>query len=158
MSWVVRLVVALACILSGCSGTTPYVSDAEDNLFITTDTQSGFLSGVDASLDIYRLNENCVSHYRGTVVLGDALVPVGIETGEPVQLVFNFESSSFLANSNSSISYDVVLYPEFGYHYDVDVSYRNDIYNVEISERPRAISESVPMTVRVKERDCNRQT
>ena len=157
MSRFAWLVATLAFVLTGCSGTTRYVSNAEKNLFISTDTESGFLSGVDASLDIYSFNEQCETRYLGTVALGNSAVQVGVETGEPVQLVFNFASSSFLANAYSSTGYDVLLYPEFGHHYDIQVSYRDDIYNVEISERPRGVSEGVAMSVRREAHDCQSQ-
>ena len=147
----------LASLLLGCSATRPYLSDAEDNLFIATHIESGILSGVAASIDVYAIGDNCETHYRGTVSLDDSKTKVGVETGVPVQLVFRFESSSFFAGSRSSMDYDVVLFPEFGHHYDIDVSYRDDIYNVEVRERPRGRSEGTPMIVRRETQGCHNQ-
>ena len=154
----VILVAAFSCLLTGCSGLKPYRSDHEKNLFITTDTDQGWFSSVDAALDIYAMRSECDVDYQGTVNLGDSRVEVGLPQGVPAYLVFRFESSAFLTNTHSSMGYDVALYPEFGQVYDVNVSYHGNIYNVEVQERPRGGTEGDRLAVGMVERVCGTET
>lgn len=150
----ITFVAVLCALLGGCSGLKPYHSDHEKNLFITTDTEKGFFSGVDAALDIYSMANGCDTDYQGTVNLDRSQVEVGVPAGVPAYLVFRFESSAFLSNTQSSMGYDVTLYPEYGQVYDVSVSYRGDIYNVEVAERARGAVEGQQLAVGMVERDC----
>ena len=155
----IPLIITLSCLLAACSGLKTYRSDYQKNLFITTQAEArGWLSGVDASLDIYRMQDNCDVDYQGTVNLGDSLVEVGVPAGQPAYLVFRFESSTFLSNSHSSMGYDVALYPEYGQVYDVNVTYRDNIYNVEVAERPRGGTEGQQLAIGMIERDCSSDT
>ena len=156
MSKLVVLFAALSCLLAACSGLKTYRSVNEKNLIITTDTEArGLFSGVDAALDIYRLQGDCDRHYEGTVDLSNTLVEIGVPTEEPAYLVFRFESSAFLANSHSSMGYDVTLYPLADHVYDVSVSYRDNIFNVEVQERVRGGTDGQPMDVSVIDHDCS---
>ena len=129
-------VLILCCILSGCSGMRPYPNTLAKNLYINTETKSGSIfSKVRATVKIYRVDERCQIKYEGTVRLDRPLVEVGIPSERLSYLVFNFSCSSFLANSSSSISQDTLLKPRAGYHYDIKVSYVEDIYNVTIREK-----------------------
>lgn len=92
-------------------------------------------SSVKGSVDIYRVNTLCQINYEGTVNLNSKVARIGIPLSKPSYLVFNFASSSFLANSSGSISYDTLLTPRAGYTYDVETSYVDDLYNVTIFER-----------------------
>jgi hypothetical protein len=143
-----RLVALLAVIglLAGCSGKFTYPNTLAKNLSIQTETDSGsFLSSVRAAVGIYRVDEHCRIDYQGTVDLDEGLISVGIPSGRPSYLVFEFASSSFLANSRSSITYETLLVPVAGRDYDLKVSYLDDIYNVEIREsRPgEALARSI---------------
>lgn len=153
MKQIVIPIIAIACLV-GCSGLKPYRSDVEKNLFITTDTEQGLFSGVDASLDIYSMRTECDVDYQGTVDLGNSTVEVGLPQGVPAWLVFRFDSSAFLSNTRSSMGYDVALYPEYGQVYDVNVSYHDNIYNVEVAERPRGSADGEQLMVGMVERAC----
>jgi hypothetical protein len=83
---------------------------------------------------VYRVDASCRAQYEGTVELNSPSVLVGIPLGRPSYLVFNFASSSFLANTRSTISYDTLLTPGAGYIYDVKVNYIDNIYGVIIRE------------------------
>ena len=156
MSRPIALVTALSCLLAGCSGLKTYRSDNQKNLYINTQTDArGWFSGVDAALDIYRIQGDCEFDYQGTVELGNSRVEVGVPAGEPAYLAFRFESSAFLANSHSSMSYDVTLNPLVGHVYDIGVTYRDNIYNVEVQERMPGETESKPMILNSRDRDCN---
>ncbi len=142
LSRIVALIV-FAELITGCSGLRPYVSDYEKNLYITTRTEaSGFLASVDAAVDIYSVNSDCVRHYQGTVDLRKTSVAVGLAPNTLNYLSFTFASSTFLANSHGTMSYDTMLAPRDGYDYDVSVSYLDNIYNVTIRERISSSGES----------------
>lgn len=146
----------LSCLLTACSGLKTYRSHYERNLLITTDTEArGLFSGVDAALDIFSVQDDCARQYEGTVNLGHSLVEVGIPTERPAVLVFRFESSAFLSNSHSSMGYDVMLYPLTDHVYDVDVSYKNSIYNVEVQERPRGGADGEAMIIAMQDQPCS---
>ena len=156
MSKTIVLIATLCCLIVGCSGLKTYRSDNQKNLYINTQTDArGWFSGVDASLDIYRIQGDCELDYRGTVELRNSRVEVGVPAGEPAFLAFRFESSAFLANSHSSMSYDVTLNPLVGHVYDVGVTYRDNIYNVEVQDRMPGETESKPMVLNSRDRDCN---
>jgi len=143
-----------ASLLASCS-LKPYPNTLEKNLFIRTETKSGwFLSTVRTAVDVYRVDASCKAEYEGTVELNSPSVLVGIPLGRPSYLVFNFASSSFLANSSSTISYDTLLTPRAGYIYDVKVNYIDNIYGVMIREtHPRG-----PLSREIERRDlrgCN---
>lgn len=131
-----NLVLLLAVsLLAGCSGIRPYPDTADKNMLIRTETKSGSIfSKVRAAVHIYRVDANCQIEYEGTVKLDQPSVPVGIPANRPSYLVFDFSSSSFLANSRSTISYETLFKPRAGHSYDAKVSYKDDIYNVEIRE------------------------
>jgi hypothetical protein len=137
--------------LTGCSGIKTYPNNLDKNLYITTTTESGsFFSSVNSALDIYLVNRDCSLAYQGTIKLDKASVTVGIPTDKSSYLVFSFASSSFLANSSSSISQETLLKPRKGYRYKINVSYIDDIYNVEIREtHPRKSTSREIDTVRL---------
>ena len=125
-----------ANLSAGCS-LKSYPNTLEKNLHIRTETKSGsFLSTVRSAVDVYRVDASCRAQYEGTVELNSPSVFVGIPLGRPSYLVFNFASTSFLANTRSRISYDTLLTPRAGYIYDVQVNYIGNIYGVIIRETP----------------------
>lgn len=139
----VVVIILLVGLITGCSGLRPYVSNYEKNLYITTRTEpSGFLTSVDAAVDIYSMNSDCARQYQGTVDLRQTSVAVGLLPNTPSYLSFTFASSAFLANRHGTMSYDTVLVPRYGYDYDVSVSYIDNIYNVTIRERNSSSGES----------------
>jgi hypothetical protein len=92
----------LAASLSASCSLKPYPNTLEKNLYIRTETKSGsFLSTVRTAVNVYRVDASCRAQYEGTVELNSPSVFVGIPLGRPSYLVFNFASSSFLANTQS---------------------------------------------------------
>ena len=125
----------IAGVLVGCSGTRPYAPTADNNVRFTTVAESGsWLSSVRASVHIHSVNENCHTDYQGTIALGRSAVLSGLPAGRASYLIFTFDSSSFLANSRSSISYKTLLTPRRGHDYVVAVRYVDDTYNATIRE------------------------
>lgn len=132
--WLSQLLLPV-CLLVGCSGLKPYPNTLEENLHLHTRTDSGSVfSSVHAAVDIYRVNARCQTEYQGTVDLDKPAVAIGIPIDQPSYLSFGFSSSSWLANSNSIISYDTLLTPRVGFDYEFEVSYLDDIYHVAILE------------------------
>ena len=139
-------------MLIGCFGWKSYPNTLEKNLHIQTETESGsFFSTVGADVDIYRVNGSCNTEYQGTVSLNLPSVDVGIYPDEASYLIFNFSSSSFIANSRSTMSYDTLLKPRAGHNYDIKVSYVDGIYNVEIRDTHRGN----PASVDIKRQDLS---
>ncbi|HEY9052167.1 MAG TPA: hypothetical protein VIQ03_11520 [Gammaproteobacteria bacterium] len=131
------LIAAITAIsfLYGCSGLKSYPNNHNKNLQIKTTTDSGSMfSSVKASLHIYSVNTNCEGSYQGTVKLDQPDKAVGIPENKTSYLAFDFDSSTFLGGSSSSISYETLLKPRPGYQYDIEVSYIDDLYNVIIKE------------------------
>ena len=126
---------AVVGVLSGCSAKYAYPNTLAKNLHIETETDSASVfSSVHAALGIYRVDERCKLEYRGTVDLDATSVSVGIPSGRPSYLVFEFASSSFLAGSRRSVTYETLLVPTEGHDYRLEVSYLDNIYNVQIRE------------------------
>ena len=51
--------------LTGCSGIKTYPNNLDKNLSITTTTESGsFFSSVNAALDVYHVNCDCLLKYK----------------------------------------------------------------------------------------------
>lgn len=128
----------IAGVLAGCSGTRSYAPTADNNVRFTTVAESGsWFSSVRPSVHIHSVNENCHTDYQGTVALGRSTVLSGLPAGRPSYLIFTFDSSSFLANSRSSISYKTLLTPRPGHDYEVAVRYVDETYNATIREVSR---------------------
>jgi hypothetical protein len=125
--------IAVFFALAGCSGLQTYPNNLDKNLQVRTQVQSGSVfSKVRASMSIYEVNKRCEIQYEGTVNLEKLSVPVGIPAGRWSYLVFDFSSSGFLSNTSTSTASGALLNPQAGARYDIDVSYRDDIYNVTI--------------------------
>lgn len=128
------LLVALG-LLAACSGKFTYPNTLAKNLSIHTETDSGSpFSSVRAAVGIYGVDGQCRIEYQGTVDLDDPSIAVGIPSGRPSYLVFEFANNSFLGSSRRSITYETLLVPAAGHDYRLEVSYVDDIYNVEIRE------------------------
>lgn len=122
-------------LIASCSGIKPYRNMAEKNLHIKTEANSGsFFSSVRTAVDIYRVNADCKTEYEGTVQLNKPSVDIGIPSNRLSYLVFVFSSSSFLTNTSGTITHNNVLKPRAGFYYEVQVNYKDDIYNVVIQE------------------------
>jgi hypothetical protein len=134
------VLVACLCstaVLSGCLGLKPYQNTAEHNLHIHTAVDAGsWFSSVRAAIDIHRVVSDCKTVYEGTVQLNRPGLDIGIPPDRLSQLVFVFASYSFLGNRSSSMTYETLLKPRSGYQYDVQVTYKDDMYNVAIRETP----------------------
>lgn len=137
----------LAVALGGCSGIKTYPNNLEKNLQLRAQVESGSVfSKLRASMSVFEVDAQCQTEYKGTVDFDEPSVPVGIPSGRWSYLVFDFSSSGFLSNNSTSIARGALLKPQAGGHYDIDVSYRDDIYNVTIhSVRSDGTTHEVPL-------------
>jgi len=128
------IVAIMIWFITGCSGLKTYHSDLENNLQITTQTDSGSIfSSLDAAVDIHKVNPDCSTEYTGTIQLDDSSKDIGIPADRSSYLVFVFEKSGFFS-AETSTSYDTLIRPRNGYKYTAEVSYQENIYNVIINE------------------------
>ena len=130
-----RLAFIFFCLsVSGCgSNIKPYSSSAEANLFINIKTDPD----IKTSIDIYYLGNNCKLSYRGTVNLENSKQSIGLKINQVQYLVVSFFSSSFWAGRSSSMSQEITLNPSADNQYIMNVSYLDNIYNVDIKKRNR---------------------
>jgi hypothetical protein len=143
-----RACAAALVALAGCSGLKPYPNDLPaKNLSIRTAASSGSaFSSVRAALDVYGVDASCRTQYLGTVELDQAATAVGIPVDRGSYLVFNFMSSSFLGGSRGRISREVFIRPKADQRYEIDVTYRDDLYDVVLRERTaRGAAREVPL-------------
>ena len=125
---------SLLVMLSGCSGLKPYPSTVDANLQIRTKLAGSLLTGVGASLHIYRMMGGCATRYLGSVKLKNGLNQVGIAPGQPTFLVFSFNTSARLGGGTSTIDSTTVFTPRAGGRYTAYVHYADRIYNVSMQE------------------------
>ncbi len=128
-------------LMAGCSGLRPYPDTSGfKNLTIRTNA-----SKVRAELDVHSVDPHCRAPYIGTVELDKPTVIVGIPTDAWSYLKFDFASSSLLRGSHR-MTKATLLRARAGHRYEVDVKYRDDIYDVVIRESsPRGATREVPL-------------
>lgn len=124
-----------AALLASCSGIKTYRNTPDNNLQVRTDADSNsFFSSVRAAVDIHQVGTDCSTQYEGTVQLRKPMIDIGIPSNRWSRLVFVFASSSFWANRRGTITYETLIKPRAGFHYEADVTYKDDMYNVTVRE------------------------
>jgi hypothetical protein len=135
-----RLVaVALVALGAGCSGLKPYPNDGPiKNVTLRTAASAGSVfSSVKVELDVHGVDASCATRYLGTLQLDQPTVAMSLPAGRGSLLTFQFLSSSFLGSSRGSISRQVLITPRPDQRYEIDVTYRDDLYDVVVRERVR---------------------
>ena len=128
-----RAVLGLALLgawLGACSGITPYRDAGAKNLYVHRDTARN----VDAAVHVYRVDGQCRTDYRGLVELNSDTTAIALPAGKPVLLDFSFTTSTFLGASTHRIGRQVLLTPRAGSRYEAHARYRDDIYQVALTE------------------------
>lgn len=123
------LCLSVAALLGACSGITPYRSATEKNFYIRAAMQNAR-----ASIDVYRVDSSCHAQYEGTVVLDTPRAEIGIPPDRLSLLVFNFTTSSWLGGNRRTMAREALFRPRTGRRYQIDLSYRNDIYDIVARE------------------------
>jgi hypothetical protein len=121
------LLALFALVLAGCEATRYYSGPQEKNLQVTSS-----LSGTRAAMGVHRL-DNCTTQYEGVVDLDRPVVEVGLPTGRPTVLVFEFYSSGLL-RGNTSIKKEAMVLPRPGYRYEARAVYKDSLYDVDVRE------------------------
>jgi len=133
-----RLVAAVAVMLAaGCSSLKPYPNDLPiKNLTIrTAASAASAFSSVKVELDVHGVDAACATRYLGTLQLDQPSVAVSLPAGHGSLLTFRFLSSNFLGSSRGSISRQVFITPRPDQRYEIDATYRDDLYDVLLRER-----------------------
>ena len=126
-----RLSIAVlsAALLLGCSGIKPYPDTSPKNLRVQSQVE-----GAVAEVDVYRVDADCRTEYRGRVSLDRSAVEFGLPSGSLHYLDFIFASKTFLSPSVNVVRYETLLLPRPERRYDVQVRYVQSIYSVVIRE------------------------
>jgi hypothetical protein len=101
----------------------------------TAASSESIFSSAHVMLDIYSADSECHAKYAGTVKLDKPSVAIGIPADRWSYLVFDFVSSSFLAGRHGDMSYELPFKPQANHRYEIEVTYRDEIYNVVLGER-----------------------
>jgi hypothetical protein len=127
---VLRACLAAACVtLAACSSVKPYPESSDKNLQVRTDATK-----VRASLEIYRLDDQCRMLYEGTVALDQPVVAIKVPPERASILVLTFSSSSFLGGSRGAMTRQTLLRPKTGHRYEIEARYKDDIYDIGLNE------------------------
>ena len=128
-----NLIVTLLCLgLLACgSNIKPYSSNAGKNMVVNTKTDPD----VSAAIDIFHVDEKCQLSYQGTVDLEASRTKLGLQNNRSHYLVVSFSSSSFWAGRSSSMSQEIAITPSGKFNYILDLSYLDNIYNVELKQK-----------------------
>jgi len=129
LNFTLLALISIMLLTGGCSTTKHYKDELTHNLEVNSKSDS-----VETTLDIYSVGSQCESEYQGTVALDGSSIELGIATEKSSYLVVGFASSSFWSSSSGFISYDFTLFPRKTFHYEVDVFYIDNIYNVNVYE------------------------
>jgi hypothetical protein len=135
-----RLAAAMVVMLAaGCSGLKPYPNDLpiKDVTIRTAASAGSVFSSVKVELDVHGVDASCGTRYLGTLQLDRPTVAMSLPAGRRSLLTFQFLSSNFLGSSRGSISRQVWITPRPDQRYEIDVTYRDDLYDVVVRERVR---------------------
>ena len=112
-------VLAFALVVACDSGPHPYTGPAEKNLRVLTVSTGGTVT-----LDVH----SCKGGYEGFVTLDQQRAEVGLPTGRPTRLVFEFHDPRV---SNKK---EIVIEPRAGYRYEARVALKDAIHDIELRE------------------------
>lgn len=136
------LMCLMACaLLAGCASSEPrYPNDQPKNVTINLHYESGggFLSSSQANVGINAYAKDCSLHYKGWVKLSEGRNKVGLPIGQPVFLDVDLSGSSFGGYVQHDMQRGVLITPRRGVHYEVDVNYVDDMFDIRLYERTRA--------------------
>ncbi len=114
---------------SGCSNLKTYQLSGSTKLLINSKTDSG----IKTEVDVYHVNTSCQLSYQGTITVDNSPLEKSLSQKNAHYLVVRFSSSSFFTGSHS-MSKDLMFKPATGKRYYLDLSYIDDIYNIELKE------------------------
>lgn len=126
-----RAAIAAALLLSiaaGCTDRKPYQDLPDKNLRVMTMTPAPI------AVEVHSLGDSCTRKYEGYISLDRPLVEVGLPQDKSSLLVFEFPKAG-----DAPIKKEVQLLPRTGNRYELRVSYKEPIHEIELREiDPRA--------------------
>jgi hypothetical protein len=124
-----RAIVAIALILTGCSGLKTYTNDAAKNAVIRVRTDPGTLLTQRAiDLDLYAVDSACRATYLGSLELRDPQIEVGLPLDGRILLAYVFSRSAVIGTSGTTVI-EMLLQPQRGHRYEFEVSYMKAGYS-----------------------------
>jgi len=133
------LVLLLGGLATACSSVKYYPNTLEKNVLVKTTLDSGSVfNEAQAHFHVYSIDKQCNEVHLGAVKLDQPEVEVGIATGKPVVIEVAFGiGGNFFSSSSSVIRVETMLTPRTHYFYDVNASYDDGIYDVEVFEKKK---------------------
>lgn len=135
-----RTCLILLLALTGCSGLKTYPTGGGGNLAVHSEMDRG----VSATLHIHRVDEQCRTHYRGSVRLDRPTLLLDVPAGQRAYLVVTFDTSSFLGGSHST-SVGMLLDPRPGGRYELAARYHESIYDAALWQSDSATGRRRPL-------------
>ena len=132
------LALILMLVQSACSSVKTYNDLADKNLVFKTIIDDD----VKVAIDIYRVDNACKLSYLGTHNIEQEITKAGLPQDTSLFLVVRFSKSSFLSSSSSSLSQEIYLFTSRAYRYQLDLSYEDAIYDVQIRSINRKTGKS----------------
>jgi len=114
-------------LAAGCTESRPYPDLPEKNLQVRTATDGGRVI-----LEVHSLDASCTANYEGFVTLDKPLIEVGLPSGKPTVLVFEFHRAG--RSAEAPTRKEVHLLPRPGNRYEMRVAYKESIYDFELRE------------------------
>jgi hypothetical protein len=108
-------ILLIALLLTACSGVKPYPNSGNKNFSvkIEPDSAAALLKDAGATLDIYGVNPDCSTLYKGTVRLEQPVTEIALPPGQASHLVFVLG----VLSGSSDVTYKTLLEPRAGYRY-----------------------------------------
>ena len=120
---------SILLLLNGCSSSAGvYQQQGKKNLVVNVKADSS------TYLEVYELDGVCDKRLKGEVKLHNGINKFALINNKQYYLRINFTTLSLLSGSQN-ITLGAYVRPKSNYMYIMDVSYENDMYDVEISKK-----------------------
>lgn len=120
---------SIVLLLNGCSTSTgTYQQEGKKNLVVNVKADSS------TYLEVYELDGPCNQKMKGEVKLHNGINKLALMNNKHYYLRINFKTVSLLSGSQN-ITLGGYVTPKSNYTYLMNVSYENDMYDVEIKKR-----------------------
>ena len=119
---------SIVFLLNGCSSAGAYQQEGKRNLIVNVNADSS------TYLEVYELDGPCNQKMRGEVKLQNGINKFALMNNKHYYLRINFKTLSLLSGSQN-ITLGGYVTPKSNYMYLMNVSYENDMYDVEINKK-----------------------
>jgi hypothetical protein len=133
-------------LLNGCSSSAgAYQQQGKKNLVVNVKADSS------TYIEVYELDEPCNPKMKGEMKLQNGINKFALINNKHYYIRINFKTLSLLSGSQN-ITLGAYVTPKSNYMYLMDVSYENDMYDVEISKKSLRNHKVTSMTLKPLER------